>query len=196
MAALTSNMTKPLDIDGPNPWRTQSSRVVYDNGRLRVREDEVTQPDGEPGSYTYLELPWPVVAIVPVSENGDVYLVRQWRYPWRRNSWEIPAGHGEADELPIDGARRELAEEAGLQAAEWEPLGTGFSSAAFDAHYHLFLARGLSPVTREHHRDGAEHDLISRAIPLVDAVEAALDGRIQHSMSVVGLLRAARRIGQ
>ena len=188
-------MSNVLDLDGPNPWQTQSSRVVYDNGRLRLREDEVTQPDGEPGSYTYLELPWPVVAIVPVSETGDVYLVRQWRYPWRRNSWEIPAGHCEPEEEPLHGAQRELAEEVGLDAALWEPLGNGFSSAAVNAHYHLFLARGLSPAMQAHQRDGAETDMIARRVPLAEAIDAAMDGRIQHGMSVVGLLRAARRLG-
>ncbi|MCA1648481.1 MAG: DNA mismatch repair protein MutT, partial [Chloroflexi bacterium] len=88
-------MTEALDLDGPNPWRTESSRVVYDNGLVRLCEDRVIQPDGEPGSYAYVELAWPVVAIVPIADDGDVYLVRQWRYPWRCNSWEIPAGHGE-----------------------------------------------------------------------------------------------------
>jgi 8-oxo-dGTP pyrophosphatase MutT (NUDIX family) len=182
-----------LDLVGPNPWRTRSTRVVYDNGQLRLREDEVIQPDGEPGSYTYLELLWPVVAIVPV-DDGHVYLVRQWRYPWRRNSWEIPAGHGEPDEAPLEGAQRELAEEVGLQATSWEALGSGFSSATLNVRYHLYLARGLSALTGAHRRDGAEHDLIARRVPLVDAVEAAMDGRIEHGMSVVGLLRAARRL--
>jgi 8-oxo-dGTP pyrophosphatase MutT (NUDIX family) len=188
-------MTDPLDLDGPNPWRTRSSRVVYDNGFLQLREDSVVQPDGEPGRYTFLELPWPVVAIVPVSDDGNVYLVRQWRYPWQRNSWEIPAGHGEPNEDPLHGAQRELAEEVGVQAQSWEALGTCYSSAAINARYYLFLARGLSPVTRPHQRDGAEDDLIARPIPMGDAVLAALDGRIAHGMSVVGLLRAARRLG-
>ncbi len=188
-------MTDALDLDGPNPWRTQSSRVVYDNGLLRLCEDRVIQPDGEPGSYAYVELDCPVVAIVPIADDGYVYLVRQWRYPWRCNSWEIPAGHGEPNEDPLDGARRELAEEVGLQAASWEPLGRGFASATLNARYHLYLARALSPVTREHQRDGAEHDLIARRVPFAEAVEAAMDGRIQHGMSVIGLLRAARRLG-
>jgi 8-oxo-dGTP pyrophosphatase MutT (NUDIX family) len=184
-----------LDLDGPNPWRTESSRVVYDNGRLRLREDRVVQPDGAPGCYTYLELPWPVVAVVPLTDRGEVYLVRQWRYPWRRNSWEIPAGHGEPDETPLQAARRELAEEVGLQAAHWQPLGSGYSSASFSARYHLFLARGLAPAIASHRRDGAEGDLIARRVPLAEAVAAATDGRIEHSMSVVGLLRVARRLG-
>ncbi|HLZ30128.1 MAG TPA: NUDIX hydrolase [Chloroflexota bacterium] len=188
-------MTDLLDLTGPNPWQTQSSRIIFDNGRVRLYEDQVLQPDGEPGSYTYLQLPWPVVAIVPLSDDGHVHLVRQWRYPWQRNSWEIPAGHCEVSEDPLHGAKRELAEEVGMQAASWESLGTGFSSATVTARYHLFLARRLSPVQVEHHRDGAEHDMIARRVPLADAIDAAMDGRIEGTLSVVGLLRAARRLG-
>jgi 8-oxo-dGTP pyrophosphatase MutT (NUDIX family) len=184
-----------LDLSGPNPWQTQSSRVVFDNGRLRLREDAVIQPDGAPGSYTFVELPWPVAAIVPISDAGEVYLVRQWRYPWQRNSWEIPAGHGEAGETPLAAAQRELAEEVGLRASQWEPLGTGYSSASFTTRYHLFLARGLEPITRAVARDGAESDLITCRVPLEAAVEAAMDGRIVHSVSIVALLRTARRLG-
>ena len=100
-----------LDLTGPNPWRTESRRVVFDNGQLRLCEDEVVQPDGEPGTYVYLEVPRPVVGIVPIDEDHQVYLVRQWRYPWRRNSWEIPSGGGELGESPLDGARREPGQE-------------------------------------------------------------------------------------
>jgi 8-oxo-dGTP pyrophosphatase MutT (NUDIX family) len=188
-------MSDVLDLDGPNPWQTQSRHVVYDNGRLRLCEDRVIQPDGEPGTYTYLELAWPVVAIVPFSDDGYVHLVRQWRYPWQSNSWEIPAGHCEPNELPLDGARRELAEEVSLEAANWEPLGNGYSSATLNARYHLFLARELSPVKHEHVREGTERDLIARRVPLAEALAAAMDGRIAHGLSVVGVLRAARRLG-
>jgi 8-oxo-dGTP pyrophosphatase MutT (NUDIX family) len=188
-------MSELLDVAGANPWRTQSSRVVYDNGRLRLCEDQVLQPDGEQGSYAYLQLPWPVVGMVPISEDGYVHLVRQWRYPWRRNSWEIPAGHCEIGEDPLHGAQRELAEEVGLHAADWQPLGTGFSSATVSARYHLYLARGLSPAGQDHRRDGAERDMIARRVPLVEAIEAAMDGRIEGMLSVAGILRAARRLG-
>ena len=188
-------MTDPLDVAGPNPWQTRSSHLIYDDGRLRIREDQVIQPDGEPGRYSYVEVPRPFVAIVPVDDAGHVHLVRQWRYPWRRNSWEVPAGVGEGDEAPLDAARRELAEEVGLHAAFWESLGSGYSSATLDARWHLYLARGLSAAGDGFKRDGAERDLIARRVPLVDAVEAALSGRIEHAMCVVALLRAARRLG-
>ena len=88
-------MTDLLDLDGANPWRTESTRVVFEDSRLRLREDRVIQPDGEPGVYVYLEVHTPVVAVVPIDDEGNVYLVRQWRYPWGRNSWEIPSGGAE-----------------------------------------------------------------------------------------------------
>src|SRR5437870_3374944 len=94
-----------LNLDGLNPWRTCSSSVVFENSHLRLRQDAVIQPDGASGTYTYIELPWPIVVIVPVTDDGQVYLVRQWRYPWGRNSWEIPAGHAEADEEPLYAAQ-------------------------------------------------------------------------------------------
>ena len=186
--------TDVLDLSGPNPWQTESSRVVFDNGRLRLRDDVVIQPDGQTGRYTFVELPGPVAGIVPLTDAGEVYLVRQWRYPWQRNSWEIPAGHGEEGEAPLEAARRELAEEVGLRAAAWELLGSGFSSASFTAYYHLYLARGLSEIEGSVTRDGAEDDLVTCRLPLATAVEAVMDGRIVHSMTCLALLRVARRL--
>jgi ADP-ribose pyrophosphatase len=188
-------MTDLLDVDGANPWHTQSSRVVFDNGRMRLLEDAVLQPDGADGSYAYIEIPWPVVGIVPITDDGRVYLVRQWRYPWRRNSWEIPAGHGEVGEQPLDAAQRELAEEVRVRADVWQFLGSGFGSAAINARYHLYLAQDLAPIGQGIEREGSEHDMITRAVPLEEAVEAAMDGRIVHAFTVVGLLRAARKLG-
>jgi 8-oxo-dGTP pyrophosphatase MutT (NUDIX family) len=193
MRALVTDL---LDVDGANPWRTESTRVVFEDSRLRLREDRVIQPDGEPGVYVYVEVHIPIVAVVPIDDQGHVYLVRQWRYPWRRNSWEIPSGGGEPGETPLESAQRELAEEVGLHAAHWEAMAGGHSSATLTGEWHFFMARELQPVnTGQHQRDGAEQDLIARRVPLAVAIEAALDGRIEHGMSVVGLLRAARRLG-
>jgi 8-oxo-dGTP pyrophosphatase MutT (NUDIX family) len=187
-------MSDPLEPGGDNPWQTLSTNVLYDNGRLRLREDRVVQPDGNPGAYTFVEIPWPIVAVVAMTAES-VYLVRQWRYPWGRNSWEIPAGTCEAGEDPLQGAQRELAEEIGMHAAVWQPLGEGMSSATLAARYHLFLARDLAPANGHYQRDGAEGDLIVRTVPLQAALEAAMDGRIVHAITVAGLFRAARHLG-
>jgi hypothetical protein len=71
----------------------------------------------------------------------------------------------------------------------------GYASAAIAGRFHLFLARSLSPANGNATREGTERDLIARPIALTEAIEAAMDGRIEHGMSVVGLLRAARRLG-
>ena len=187
-------LVQPFDLDGPNPWRTTDARVVFDNGRMRLHEHEVMQPDGAPGRYAYLEVMAPIVGVVALDTEDHVYLVRQWRYPWRRNSWEIPAGGSEPSETPLAAAQRELAEEVGLRAAAWEPMGEGYSSATIDSHWHFFLARDLSESGTQA-KDGAEHDMVACRVPLLRAVEAVMDGRIQHGMSMVGILRAARRFG-
>jgi ADP-ribose pyrophosphatase len=187
-------VTDVFDIDGPNPWRTRSSRVVFDSGWLLLRDDDVIRPDGEPGKYAYVETPTPVIAVVPIDDDLNVYLVRQWRYPWQRNSWEVPSGQVEAGEAPLEGAIRELGEEVGVSARVWEPLWTGYSSAALNARWYLYLARELSAVMPGMYQ-GDEPDLIARCVPLAEAVEAAMDGRIEHGMSVAGLLCAARRLG-
>ncbi|MBI2756674.1 MAG: NUDIX hydrolase [Chloroflexi bacterium] len=183
-----------LPLNGANPWTTIESRVIWESDRLRLRDDRVLQPDGAPGQYTFVEIPNAVVAVVVMDDDGFTYLVRQWRYPWGCNSWEIPAGHAEGGESPLDAARRELAEEVGLQAREWETLGIGHSSAVVAADYHLFLARGLDRAADAFHRDGAEEDMRVARVPLAVAVDAAMDSTITHAFSVVGLLRAARRL--
>ncbi len=187
-------MPDSLDLTGDNPWTTTDTAVLFDNGRIRLREDEVIGPDGRPGRYAYVEVPFPIVGIVALDDDNRVELVRQWRYPWRCNSWELPSGACEAGEDPLDGARRELAEEVGLTARHWRPLATGFSSATVAARYHLYVARGLEP-SHGHERDGSEEDLIAQRVPLQQAVEAVLDGTIAHSFSVVGILRVARLLG-
>jgi len=183
-----------FDLDGPNPWRTTEARVVFEDSRLRLHHDLVVQPDGEPGRYAYLEVIAPVVSMLALDHDDYVYLVRQWRYPWGRNSWELPSGSGEEGESPLMAAQRELAEEAGLLASHWEPLGEWYASATLDSSWHFFLARDLQQTTA-HERDGAEHDMVARRVPLLRAVEAAMDGRIQHGMTIAALLRAARRLG-
>jgi ADP-ribose pyrophosphatase len=126
--------------------------------------------------------------MVPLFEDGTTVLVRQWRPSWWESSWEVPAGTVEDGEDPVDCARRELAEEAGLAAADWLPLGTARGTAVTTVVFHLFLARGLTETAVA--RDELEQDLVARRLPLDEALEAARRGEIQHSVSVAALLRA------
>jgi hypothetical protein len=104
------------------PWTIQGTTLTYHNPFLEVHEDQVTQPDGQPGLYATITMS-PGVAVLPVDDAGDVYLTRQFRYALGHESLEVVSGATEADEAPLEAARRELGEELGIAAGAWTPLG-------------------------------------------------------------------------
>lgn len=171
-----------------NPWKRQSSRLVYETPWLRVIEDQVVRPDGADGIYSYIETRLAVgaVALTPAHE---VYLVGQYRYPTREYSWEIVEGGTEPGEEALACIQRELQEEAGLRAAAWTPLGgeLHFSNCVSAERGLLYLAEDLENT--EVSPEGTEV-LEIRRLPLRDAVAMVERGEIKDVFSIVGLLRA------
>jgi hypothetical protein len=106
--------------DHPNPWKSVSTRIHYENPWIRVREDQVVRPDGLPGIYGVVEFKNRAVGVLPVEDDGSVWLVGQYRYPLNAYSWEIPEGGCPESETPETTARRELREETGLTAGRVE----------------------------------------------------------------------------
>lgn len=179
--------------EGRNPWTTRSSRVVYDNAWITVREDEVVRPDGDDGIYGVITTSV-AAGVVAMTDDDEVVLIGQWRYPLERYSWEIVEGGTEDSEDPMDAAARELGEEAGLAADHWEPLGgpVHLSNCFSAEEARLYLARGLQEVRAD--PDGTE-ELVRRLVPFDEALSMVDDGTITDAMSVVALLRCARRRG-
>src|SRR5262249_37425541 len=105
-----------------NPWTTLDSRPVYENPWIALREDRVLRPDAEPGIYGVVPFKNRALGVLPVEENGDVWLVGQYRYTLTAYSWEIPEGGGPLDEPAESAARRELREETGLIASDLERI--------------------------------------------------------------------------
>jgi 8-oxo-dGTP pyrophosphatase MutT (NUDIX family) len=103
-------------------WTVLDNTVLYNNPWITVREDRVIQPDGQEGTFGVVEMK-PGVSVLPVDDDGTVYLVRVYRYTLDRDSLEALAGGVEEDEDPVDAARRELREEAGIEATELVDLG-------------------------------------------------------------------------
>lgn len=127
-------------------WQTLRSRVAYENPWIRVREDAVLRPDGEPGTYGVVEIRSPAVFVVPVTAAGEIVLVGVDRYAIGGLSWEVPAG-GTDGEDPLVAAGRELREETGLAADELTDLGPVHSlNGVADAPGRVVLATGLRPV--------------------------------------------------
>jgi ADP-ribose pyrophosphatase len=188
-------MSRPrpmLEPAGANPWTCVEATHAFDAAVFQVRRDRVLKPDGQPGTYTFVEAPSDFCVVVALDDAGRVTLVRQWRYPWEESSWELPAGHLEPGESGLAAAQRELQEEAGLVATSWHPLALLHNSASLTAHSHLFLARRLSagPTARE----GSEDDMLVRRLPLAAALAAAANGDIVHAVTISALFLAQRAV--
>lgn len=177
--------------DESNPWRRVDSRAVYDNPWIAVREDRVIRPDGRPGIYGVVHYKNRAIGVLPVEEDGSIWLVGQYRYPLDVYSWEIIEGGGPLDEPPEAAARRELAEETGLTAAHLEPIGVAhLSNCIGDEVGHLFRATGLTPGPSR--PEGTER-LQVRRVGWDEAWAMVTGGRITDSLSLIALLHEANR---
>lgn len=173
-----------------NPWKTLTSKPLYENPWISVREDQVTRPDGNPGIYGVVHYKNIATGVVPLHEDGTVTLVGQFRYTLNEYAWEIPEGGCPAGEEPLEAARRELLEETGLTAREWQPLGDRYhlSNSVSDEVGYLFLATGLEHG--EAQPEGTEELQVKR-VPLREAVRMVMTGEITDCLSVIGILMVA-----
>lgn len=170
-------------------WQRLSSRVAYENPWIRVSHEQVKRPNGTDGIYGVVHFKGTAVGVVPVDEEGNTWLVRQSRYTLNEFTWEIPEGGAQEGEPTLVCAKRELAEEAGLIATEWEELSrVHTSNSVTDEAGVLYLARGLSPCAQN--LDPTE-DIEVRKLPLKEAIQMVLLGEITDALSVVALLRLA-----
>lgn len=172
-----------------SPWRRRSRRVAYENEWITVFHDEVTRPDGQAGIYGVVHFANLAVGIVAIDHADRVALVGQFRYTLDAYSWEVPEGGVPPDEDPLEGARRELREETGVEAAEWHELGRiHLSNSISDEAAVAYLATGLTTGTPT--PDGTE-ELEVRWVPFDETLEMIRDGRITDVLSMVALQRVA-----
>ncbi len=175
-------------ISHGKPWRSGEGRVVYDNPWLSLTEYDAVAPTGKPAVYGLIGFKNQAIAILPLHDDGTVTLVGQNRFPFGDYSWEIPEGGAPLDEDPLDGAKRELAEETGLTAADWRLVLTlQLSNSVTDELAYGFLAMNLSAGDAA--PDETEDIAMVRA-PFAEALDLAVTGKIQDSLTVAMLLRA------
>jgi 8-oxo-dGTP pyrophosphatase MutT (NUDIX family) len=165
------------------PPRVTSTRIVYENRWMRLREDVLELADGSPGLYAYAEKP-PSAVIVPV-DGEHVWLIEQYRHPVRERLWELPQGAWE-DEPGADPealARGELREETGLRAASMERLGQLFYAYGLtDQPFTVWRATGLSRGDQA--LESSEADLRVGRFPRAEVERMIHDGRLRDAASV------------
>jgi ADP-ribose pyrophosphatase len=169
------------------------SREIYEGRVIRLRVDEIEVKDGLNVRREVVEHPGAVV-MVPVDNGGRIYWVRQHRWAAKRHLLELPAGTLEPAEDPGSTARRELIEEVGMDAKEWDLLGKFFTAPGFCTEYmHAFLATSLS----EAHADGDEDEDIE-VVPLTldESLKAIDDGQVEDAKSIAALMLYLRKNGR
>ena len=180
--------------DEPFEPEVLRSDLVYQGKVWDVRSDRIRYGDDEIVRQ-YVDHTG-AVAIVALDDAGRVLLIQQYRHPIRHRDWELPAGLLDvAGEEPLEAARRELAEEADLVAAHWEPLVSSWTTpGGNDEIIHIFLATGVEAAAAAHDREDEEADIRVEWVPLADAVDAVLDGRMRNGILAIGVLAAAQRL--
>jgi ADP-ribose pyrophosphatase len=166
--------------------------TVFTGRVITVSKELVRLPNGNDADYEIVHHPGGA-AVVALDDENRVCLLRQYRPAAGDWVWELPAGRLEPGEPPAVTARRELVEEAGREAGEWQDLGLMLSSpGVFDERIHLYLAQGLTSVPARHEI----HEVLeAHWVRFPEALEKAMNGWILDSKTVVGLLRAAARLG-
>ena len=170
------------------PWRSLERRDVYESPWIRVTEHQAQAPTGARTVYGVVGFKNLAIGVLPLFEDGSVTLVGQHRFPLGDYSWEIPEGGAPVDSDPLQGARRELREETGLEAANWrQALTFQLSNSVTDERGIGFVAWDLTQASAE--PDATEALTLAR-IPFLQALDQALAGRIQDLITVAMLLRA------
>ncbi len=171
-----------------NTWITLDSKLIYDNPWINLVEHNVLNPAGNKGIYSVVNFKGLAIGILPLDEDKNTWLVGQWRYPLGQYSWEIPEGGGKLDIDPIESAKRELKEETGLIAKNYQEIcKMHTSNSVCNETAIIYLATELSQSDAE---PEDTEDLKIMKLPFAEAYKMVIDGEITDSLSMVAILKA------
>ena len=166
-----------------------SSKQIFDGKVVKLFVDQVELPDGSLAIREIVRHPG-AVCVVPVDNDGNVVMIRQFRYPFGKVLLEIPAGKLEPNEDPLEAVKRELEEESGAVAGRIEHIGELYTTVAiFDEKIQIYLATDLTFVNA--HPDQGEFLEVER-IPLDTLVQMVMNGEIQDAKTQIAILKAHR----
>ena len=168
-------------------WKTKNSTVTYENPWIKITHEEVITAKGTDGIYGVVHFKNTAIGIVPIDDEGNTWLVKQSRYTLNEYTWEIPEGGCPYEENPLHAAKRELEEEVGLQANDWQQLLTlHLSNSVTDEVGIVYVAKDLFAGKQDLE---VTEDIEVKRLPLTEAIEMVKRGEITDGMSVAALLR-------
>lgn len=172
-----------------NPWKLIRRREIYDNPWIHLDEDEVINPSGGLSIYGKIHFKSQAIGIIPIDADNNTWLVGQYRYVPDAYFWEIPMGGSPEGEDILETAKRELKEETGLTARNWNLfMHLHTTNSVTDEEGYVFLAEDLV----EGEPDFEETEAITiKKLPLQEAIRMVMDGQITDSISAAGLLKLA-----
>ena len=186
------------DSDRPHPlsrepWRTRSTRPIYENDWIKVREDIALMPDGRSTIYGVVDA-GECVGVLPFVDADTVLMVGQYRYVAQGFYWEIPTGKQHPGESLEQAAQRELAEEAGREAGSLVKLcDIHTSKSIMRETAHLYMARDLRPASRP---SDATEFIERREFPFAEVLRMVERAEIKDAMTAIAVLHAARLLGR
>jgi len=176
------------------PWKVHKEELRLDTPWITVTRHEVIDPGGNPGEYGVIHFKNLAIGIVPLDDELNTWIVGQYRYPLESYSWEIPEGGGLRNIPPLETAKRELREEAGLTARDWhEILRMDLSNSASDEHAIIFLARGIEEFEPEPDQN---EELALKKIPFSELYEMVITGQVLDSLTVASVLKVQLMINE
>lgn len=174
-------------------WKTLGSKLIYKNPWMKVREDKIIHPNGKEGIYSVVDIASGIFTVA-LTQNDEIYMIRQLRYTTGIDSWELPGGGQREDEKPEETAKRELIEEAGIKAKKWEYVGKcqplNGSSSQID---HIFVATDLEKVKGKHQKKEGISDV--KKFPITKVIDMIKKGEISDGQTIAHLTMALLHLG-
>ena len=175
------------DMEENNPWTTLDSRKIYENNWIGLTEHQVINPAGGKGIYGEVHFKNLAIGILPLDKNLNTWLVGQYRFPLNAYSWEIPEGGGPLHLDPLDSAKRELLEETGLSAGNWQEIQRlHLSNSVSNELAIVYIATDLTMGEAEPEET---EQLTIRKLTFEEAYQMVMRGEITDSISVAAILK-------
>lgn len=175
-------------------WNITSTKTLVETPWIKVTEDKLTNHNGKPMVYTYVQIHSPGVSTIATNNEGQVFVQRSYRHTLRKTLWELPSGHSDGQNL-LDAAKRELREEAGLTSDHWEDLGCIYLAQGIgNIPHHFFLALDAYLITDE--RD-IDEQISEGQFKDIEEVEALIEQNEPMGFEVpIGLYLAKMKLAK